>query len=108
MIRHPIRRRAGDAQISAGQLLRLAGAVIVTTPQDLALMDARRGVTLFRTMKACTLSKDIFRGSGALVMVLEGTHAHGHGLVNAIMPGGLSQCYCRHDQTIAVHRVLDR
>ena len=43
---------AGDAHISVGQLLRLAGAVIVTTPQDLALMDARRGVTLFRTMKA--------------------------------------------------------
>jgi len=35
-----------------GQLLRLAGAVIVTTPQDLALMDVRRGATLFRTMKA--------------------------------------------------------
>ena len=42
----------GDAQISVGQLLRLAGAVIVTTPQDLALMDVRRGVTLFRTMQA--------------------------------------------------------
>ena len=46
--------RAGDAHISVGQLLRLAGAVIVTTPQDLALMDARRGVTLFRTMKVCS------------------------------------------------------
>ena len=42
---------AGDAQISIGQLLRLAGALIVTTPQDLALIDARRGATLFRTMK---------------------------------------------------------
>ena len=48
----PAWRCAGDAHISVGQLLRLAGAVIVTTPQDLALMDARRGVTLFRTMKA--------------------------------------------------------
>ena len=51
----------GDAQISIGQLLRLAGALIVTTPQDLALIDARRGITLFRTMKVtshftCTLN----------------------------------------------------
>ena len=44
---------AGDAQISIGQLLRLAGALVVTTPQDLALIDARRGVTLFRTMSVC-------------------------------------------------------
>ena len=38
----------GDAQISIGQRLALSGAVIVTTPQELALMDARRGITMFR------------------------------------------------------------
>jgi len=38
----------GDAQITISQRLTLSGAVIVTTPQDLALIDARRGVTMFR------------------------------------------------------------
>ena len=38
----------GDAQLSLAQQSPLAGAVIVSTPQDLALIDARRGVTMFR------------------------------------------------------------
>jgi hypothetical protein len=33
----------GDAQIGLGQRLPLAGAVIVSTPQDVALLDARWG-----------------------------------------------------------------
>ncbi|XP_075641445.1 iron-sulfur protein required for NADH dehydrogenase, mitochondrial isoform X1 [Castanea sativa] len=37
----------GDAQISISQLLHLSGALIVSTPQDVALMDARRGVKMF-------------------------------------------------------------
>ena len=37
----------GDAQLTVAQKLRLAGAVIVSTPQDVALMDARRGVRMF-------------------------------------------------------------
>ncbi|KAL2609186.1 hypothetical protein R1flu_027759 [Riccia fluitans] len=38
----------GDVQISISQRLPLAGAVIVSTPQDLALVDARRGVNMFQ------------------------------------------------------------
>jgi ATP-binding protein involved in chromosome partitioning len=38
----------GDAQLAIAQGTNLAGAVIVTTPQDLALIDARRGVSMFR------------------------------------------------------------
>jgi ATP-binding protein involved in chromosome partitioning len=38
----------GDAQLAIAQGTRLAGAVIVSTPQDLALIDARRGVSMFR------------------------------------------------------------
>ncbi|KAL4434042.1 hypothetical protein ABPG75_000483 [Micractinium tetrahymenae] len=38
----------GDAQLSISQRLSLSGAVIVTTPQDIALLDARRGCTMFR------------------------------------------------------------
>ena len=38
----------GDAQLTLAQQAPLAGAVIVSTPQDLALIDARRGVAMFR------------------------------------------------------------
>jgi hypothetical protein len=37
----------GDAQLTIAQRVKLAGAVIVSTPQDLALIDARRGVKMF-------------------------------------------------------------
>ena len=37
----------GDAQLTIAQKLKLSGAVIVSTPQDVALMDARRGVRMF-------------------------------------------------------------
>ena len=38
----------GDAQLAIAQGTNLAGAVIVSTPQDLALIDARRGIQMFR------------------------------------------------------------
>lgn len=38
----------GDAQLAIAQGVPLAGAVIVSTPQDLALIDARRGIAMFR------------------------------------------------------------
>ena len=38
----------GDAQLTMAQSVPLAGAVIVSTPQDLALIDARRGIAMFR------------------------------------------------------------
>ena len=37
----------GDAQLTMAQKVKLAGAVIVSTPQDIALADARRGVKMF-------------------------------------------------------------
>jgi len=37
----------GDAQLTMAQRVSLAGAVIVSTPQDIALIDARRGVRMF-------------------------------------------------------------
>jgi ATP-binding protein involved in chromosome partitioning len=37
----------GDAQLTMSQRVPLAGAVIVSTPQDVALIDARRGVKMF-------------------------------------------------------------
>ena len=38
----------GDAQLTMAQRVPLAGAVIVSTPQDLALLDARKGLNMFR------------------------------------------------------------
>ncbi len=37
----------GDAQLTLAQRVVVAGAVIVSTPQDIALIDARRGVSMF-------------------------------------------------------------
>lgn len=41
----------GDAQMSLAQLVPLTGAVIVTTPQNLALADATRGITAFNRLE---------------------------------------------------------
>ncbi|HIE2418180.1 TPA: iron-sulfur cluster carrier protein ApbC [Pseudomonas aeruginosa] len=38
----------GDIQLTLAQKVPVAGAVIVTTPQDLALLDAKKGVEMFR------------------------------------------------------------
>jgi ATP-binding protein involved in chromosome partitioning len=38
----------GDAQLTISQRVPLAGAVIVSTPQDIALLDARKGLNMFR------------------------------------------------------------
>jgi ATP-binding protein involved in chromosome partitioning len=38
----------GDAQLTMAQQVPLAGAVIVSTPQDLALIDARKGINMFK------------------------------------------------------------
>ena len=40
----------GDAQLSLAQAVPMAGAVIVTTPQQVALQDARRGLAMFKQM----------------------------------------------------------
>lgn len=38
----------GDAQLTMAQQVSLSGAVIVSTPQDVALADARKGINMFR------------------------------------------------------------
>jgi len=71
----------GDAQLSLIQTAPLSGGVIVTTPQDVALIDVRRGVQMFRKLNVpvsgivenmsylicphCAVEVDIFsRGGG--------------------------------------------
>jgi ATP-binding protein involved in chromosome partitioning len=71
----------GDAQLTMAQATPLAGAVIVSTPQDLALIDARRGVSMFKRVEIpilgivenmatfvcphCGAASDIFGHGGA-------------------------------------------
>ncbi len=45
----------GDAQLTMAQQVPLAGAIIVSTPQDLALIDARRGIGMFRRVNVPVL-----------------------------------------------------
>ena len=40
----------GDAQLTMAQQVPLSGAVIVSTPQDIALLDARKGLNMFRNV----------------------------------------------------------
>ena len=45
----------GDAQLTMAQRVALTGAVIVSTPQDIALIDARRGVRMFERVQVPVL-----------------------------------------------------
>ncbi len=45
----------GDAQLTIVQQVPLTGAVIVSTPQDIALIDARRAMSMFNTVKVPVL-----------------------------------------------------
>ncbi len=45
----------GDAQLTMAQKIPMAGAVVVTTPQDVALIDARKGLMMFRKLNVPVL-----------------------------------------------------
>ena len=45
----------GDAQLTMAQAVPLSGAVIVSTPQDLSLIDARRGLAMFQRVEVPVL-----------------------------------------------------
>jgi ATP-binding protein involved in chromosome partitioning len=45
----------GDAQLTLAQQVALSGAVIVSTPQDIALLDARKGLNMFRRVEVPVL-----------------------------------------------------
>ena len=46
----------GDIQITLGQEVRLDGAVIVTTPQDISYVDVIKGIEMFDDLKVPTIS----------------------------------------------------
>ena len=45
----------GDASISVSQKAPLAGVLLVSTPQDVSLIDARRGAAMFRAVRVPAL-----------------------------------------------------
>jgi ATP-binding protein involved in chromosome partitioning len=69
----------GDAQLTMAQQVPLKGAVIVSTPQDLALIDARRGIAMFRRVNVPILG--IVENMSTFICPHCGTHSDifGHG-----------------------------
>src|SRR5258705_3694273 len=45
----------GDAQLTLAQNVPLKGAIIISTPQDLSLIDARRGLAMFKKVNVPVL-----------------------------------------------------
>jgi len=45
----------GDAQLTLSQKVKLTGSVMVTTPQDIALLDCRKGIQMFQKVHVPTL-----------------------------------------------------
>ena len=69
----------GDAQLTMSQQVPLAGAVIVSTPQDIALIDARKGLNMFRKVDVPILG--IIENMSTFICPNCGEHSHifGHG-----------------------------
>ena len=69
----------GDAQLTMAQQVPLAGAVIVSTPQDLALIDARKGLKMFKSVDVPILG--IIENMSSFVCPHCGGESHifGHG-----------------------------
>tara|TARA_S200000501_G_scaffold291768_1_gene277022 strand:+ start:1198 stop:1986 length:789 start_codon:yes stop_codon:yes gene_type:complete len=77
----------GDIQLTLAQQIALAGVIIITTPQDIALMDAKRGIEMFSKMRVpilgvvenmamhecnfCGQSQEIFGAGGGAAIALE-------------------------------------
>jgi ATP-binding protein involved in chromosome partitioning len=69
----------GDAQLTMAQTVPLSGAVIVSTPQDLALIDARRGVAMFKKVEVPILGIVENMASFACPHCGQVSHIFGHG-----------------------------
>jgi ATP-binding protein involved in chromosome partitioning len=69
----------GDTQLTLAQKANLAGAVIVSTPQDIALLDARRGIKMFEQVRVPVLGIVENMSYFACPHCGERTHIFGHG-----------------------------
>ncbi len=73
----------GDVQLTLCQRTHLTGAIVVSTPQDVALIDARKAIDMFRTLKTPVLG--LIENMSAFVCPNCGHESHlfGHGGVEA-------------------------
>jgi ATP-binding protein involved in chromosome partitioning len=69
----------GDAQLTLSQRVAVSGAVIVSTPQDIALIDARRGVAMFEKVGVRVLGVVENMSFFACPNCGHETHIFGHG-----------------------------
>jgi ATP-binding protein involved in chromosome partitioning len=69
----------GDVQLSLGQKADVTGAIIVSTPQDVALLDARKAMDMFRKTKTPVVG--LIENMSTYICPTCGTEAHifGHG-----------------------------
>ncbi len=69
----------GDVQLTLGQKTELTGALVVSTPQDVALIDARRGISMFEKLKVPVLG--LIENMSTYICPSCGHEAHifGHG-----------------------------
>lgn len=90
----------GDVQLTIGQQVELDGAVVVSTPQDIALKDAVKGVAMFRKMDInvlgmvqnmsvfvcphCHAETRIFAQPGRRGHGHDHGHGHGHNLTGLV------------------------
>jgi ATP-binding protein involved in chromosome partitioning len=69
----------GDAQLTMAQQVPLAGAIIVSTPQDIALLDARKGLNMFRKVDVPVLGIVENMSTFVCPNCGEESHIFGHG-----------------------------
>ena len=73
----------GDVQLTLCQKTHLTGAIVVSTPQDVALLDARKAIDMFNTLKTPVLG--LIENMSTYICPNCGHEAHifGHGGVEA-------------------------
>lgn len=90
----------GDIQLTMCQKIPLAGAIIVTTPQDLSLIDARRAIQMFNKIKVSILG---------LIENMSLYHCPNCGYTDAIFGEGAGDFISEHDHVPLIGRLpLDK
>ena len=73
----------GDVQMTLAQKARVDGAIVVSTPQDVALLDARKGIDMFRQMNVPLLGMIENMSTHVCSACGHEEHVFGHGGVAA-------------------------
>ncbi len=90
----------GDIQLTLCQKIPLAGAVVVTTPQDLSLIDARRAIAMFNKVNVAVLG---------LIENMSIYHCPKCGYTDAIFGEGAADFISEHDHVPLIGRLaLDK